>query len=512
MALAVFLAWWCGGWLLLELLFWVIVKLLLTPRLHRSVKPAEYDLDPEELVCRILKAVSWLNKDDPSFDMHAFLRGWFLDTSTEEICYDNMVEFLCFTMYAATEDDVPEEKKQIIRKTIDAWEASSGFRFQRGRNPEAVCMRHTIEPVECVHRPLALYALLGGMRVAMRYWMRSLGFKCLRTSCGTRYWHRDSESAQLPFVFFHGLGCGLPMYAKLVKTMCLDREALLIENPSISMSLHHLRNQPAQSEEEFVECISSICDRHQIKKAAFSGHSFGSIGVTWITRNRPDLVGQIAMVDPVCILLFLPHVARNFLYTDMSKLSTHGKILKQLVAKEKGINHTLRRHFWWYNSILWPEDVPCPMTVGLCGRDEIVPSEMVHRYLRDCPDWHREVTPVSGASKPTQAAWTDLDAAAAAAPGRTQVCWWPKFKHGDPLLVPGTLERFKAAVQVQADYYGLKKAGTIKAVPEQELEPTISPSAKEATGTMRKRLFAEEGLAPFGSEAATLNSVSQAVY
>ncbi|CAN0336861.1 unnamed protein product, partial [Scytosiphon promiscuus] len=95
-----------------------------------------------------------------------------------------------------------------------------------------------------------------------------------------------------------------------------------------------------------------------------------------------QLVSQIILLDPVCLLLFLPRVARSFLHPDTNGLPLHEKLMLFFVTKEMGISHTLRRHSWWYANILWPEDVKCPIVVGLAGEDRIVPSKPLRRYLR----------------------------------------------------------------------------------------------------------------------------------
>lgn len=61
-----------------------------------------------------------------------------------------------------------------------------------------------------------------------------------------------------------------------------------------------------------------------------------------------QLVSQIVLLDPVCLLLFLPNVARAFLHPEQNGLSFADKLMLNLVTQEKGISHTLRRHFWWY--------------------------------------------------------------------------------------------------------------------------------------------------------------------
>ncbi|CAM9755148.1 unnamed protein product, partial [Discosporangium mesarthrocarpum] len=190
----------------------------------------------------------------------------------------------------------------------------------------------------------------------------------------------------LPIVFFHGVSPGLFAYIKVVWKTCMDRTAIIVETPSISMKLHLLRGHSPLTEEGLVETVDGIMERHGINRALFFGHSFGSIPVAWMSRHRPKAVAQVALLDPVCLLLFLPDVARTFLYPeDFTTLPTVEKLVRNMVSKETGIAHTLRRHFWWYQNILWPEDLHCPAVVGLAGGDKVAPAKALRRYLLS---WH----------------------------------------------------------------------------------------------------------------------------
>lgn len=60
------------------------------------------------------------------------------------------------------------------------------------------------------------------------------------------------------------------------------------------------------------------------------------------------MVSQIVLLDPVCLLLFLPNVARSFLCPDTKRMPLLERVMLYLITAEKGISHTLRRHFWWY--------------------------------------------------------------------------------------------------------------------------------------------------------------------
>lgn len=59
-------------------------------------------------------------------------------------------------------------------------------------------------------------------------------------------------------------------------------------------------------------------------------------------------------------------------------------MLHYFASQDMMISHTLARHFFWSEYILWKEDLDLaatPMTVTLSGRDLIVPKEAVWKYL-----------------------------------------------------------------------------------------------------------------------------------
>ncbi|CAN0503749.1 unnamed protein product, partial [Laminaria digitata] len=95
--------------------------------------------------------------------------------------------------------------------------------YEQGHNPDVRCIRHTLDPVvPFAHRPLAVYALLGACRAAVRVFLNVCGFRRGLAPCGTFfYWHReacvapgngDGDAVGGPVVFFHGVGSGLPWY------------------------------------------------------------------------------------------------------------------------------------------------------------------------------------------------------------------------------------------------------------------------------------------------------------
>ena len=58
------------------------------------------------------------------------------------------------------------------------------------------------------------------------------------------------------------------------------------------------------------------------------------------------------------------------------------RMLYYFASQDMMISHTLARHFFWSEYILWKEDIAdLPLTVTLSGKDLIVPKEAVWRYL-----------------------------------------------------------------------------------------------------------------------------------
>eukprot|EP00554_Chaetoceros_debilis_P013983 CAMPEP_0194122410 /NCGR_PEP_ID=MMETSP0150-20130528/50568_1 /TAXON_ID=122233 /ORGANISM="Chaetoceros debilis, Strain MM31A-1" /LENGTH=547 /DNA_ID=CAMNT_0038815265 /DNA_START=197 /DNA_END=1840 /DNA_ORIENTATION=+ len=227
-----------------------------------------------------------------------------------------------------------------------------------------------------------------------------------------------------PILFFHGIAPGglvfyLPMLINclVASTSKIQQQPLfLFENPSISISMTF----DAPSEEEAVQMVERALHRHgfggtssdsggqgQEQKQGqnqsditISGHSFGSFQVTWLIKseNIRKRIRKIVLLDPVSILLSEPDVIMNFVYdggnakykrnSDFSVENVQRMVTKLVAGSELCIQHYLRRHFEWYNSELWLEDIPDQAIVHimLAEKDVIVnaPKVMseIHRHSK----------------------------------------------------------------------------------------------------------------------------------
>jgi pimeloyl-ACP methyl ester carboxylesterase len=120
------------------------------------------------------------------------------------------------------------------------------------------------------------------------------------------------------------------------------------------------------------------------------GHSFGTCVVTWLLRSPKicNLIKNVVLLDPVSILLSEPDVMNNFLYKSLPEIIRKGTLFDFAIffvsRTEVFTEHYLRRHFSWYNSELWLEDLHntnIKLLIALSGKDEIVNSSKVQEEI-----------------------------------------------------------------------------------------------------------------------------------
>jgi pimeloyl-ACP methyl ester carboxylesterase len=204
------------------------------------------------------------------------------------------------------------------------------------------------------------------------------------------YWHRKHTSkTKLPILFIHGIGIGLYPYAKFLSDLNsaegLDGSStddqvgvIAIEIMPISFRITH----PALPKSEMCAEIKAILTYHGWNKVVLVSHSYGTVVSTHLLKDPSTalLIDSIVLVDPVSILLHLPDVAYNFKHRKPKKANEHQ--LYYFASMDMGVSHTLSRHFFWFENVLWKKDIDGRnVTVSLAGKDLIVNTEAVRQYL-----------------------------------------------------------------------------------------------------------------------------------
>jgi hypothetical protein len=153
---------------------------------------------------------------------------------------------------------------------------------------------------------------------------------------------------------------------------------IAIEILPISFRITH----PAMSKSDMCAEIAKILAHHGWDKVVLVSHSFGTVVATHLLKmpSTAHLVGPMVLIDPVSILLHLPDVAYNFTRRKPQRANEHQ--LYYFASMDMGVSHTLSRHFFWSENILWKEDLDGRnVTVSLSGKDLIVDTESVGRYM-----------------------------------------------------------------------------------------------------------------------------------
>lgn len=202
------------------------------------------------------------------------------------------------------------------------------------------------------------------------------------------YWYRPHKSkTRLPILFIHGIGIGLMPYTQwLVEINKQDPLAITdgdigiiaIELMPISFRITDAIIGP----DEICRQVNMILERHGFEKVVLASHSYGSVISSHLLKEPTTAakIGPILFVDPVTFLLHLPDIAYNF--TTRRPRGANEHQLWYFASTDMMVAHTLARHFFWAQNILWKDDLRGhDVTVSLGGRDLIVDTNAVGKYI-----------------------------------------------------------------------------------------------------------------------------------
>lgn len=205
------------------------------------------------------------------------------------------------------------------------------------------------------------------------------------------YWHRPHTAKnRLPVLFIHGIGIGLYPYvkflaqinqAKLETDKDDDIGIIAIEIMPVSFRITHA----ALERDRMCNEVHDILLKHRWEQVILVSHSYGSVISTHLLQSAvtKKFIGPMLFIDPVSFLLHLPNVAYNFTCREPTAANEHQ--LYYFASMDMGVAHTLSRHFFWSENILWRHEIEDRnVTVVLSGKDLIVNTKAVGQYLTRC--------------------------------------------------------------------------------------------------------------------------------
>ncbi|KAF8254082.1 hypothetical protein K440DRAFT_592879 [Wilcoxina mikolae CBS 423.85] len=336
-----------------------------------------------------------------------YLSGWFHGAPWASVHKENLAEFLTWGFLDRDSPPAPDsEEAAELEEYLEAVKHELDIELPPGYNPDAKSLRLTLDPVRMSHRSLLWYGMMHVVDVFTSARLAYRGFKLFPTagwlevfpgrphaplvSTGVNspakdlsYWFRPHTSDdKLPVVFLHGLGVGMypyvPFLGELVKELGEDVGIIAVEIMPISTRICGDPTTPA----EFSKQILEILNFHGIGQFVLVAHSYGTILATHLLHcpQSSAQINSLVLIDPVVFLLHLPNVAYNF--TSRPPRLANERLLEYFASRDPGISHTICRHFFWTQNILWKEELKgkkCAVALG--RRDLLVNTEKVWVYL-----------------------------------------------------------------------------------------------------------------------------------
>ncbi|KAK3070736.1 hypothetical protein LTR53_009934 [Teratosphaeriaceae sp. CCFEE 6253] len=348
-------------------------------------------------------------------DIEKFLSGWFRGAKVDDVGRQEMKAWLDWAFFdgrfSAEKDG--EEMEELVQEV----ERMVGRPFKEGEG-RAKSLRLTLDPIEMQWRSLLWYGCMlvvdtithaRMLRYGMQYhssvattWkvfpprpLAAVSSTAKSPAEGLSYWMRPHTSkTRLPTLFIHGIGVGLYPYVEWFHEMDLALNGDHAD-PDDTVGLLALEILPTSSRltspiltrTEFLRQITAILSHHNIDRFVLASHSYGSVLSTHIL-TWPALAHRVAgtlLIDPVTVLLHMPDVAFNF--TVRQPTTANEWQLWYFASKDLGVAHTLGRHFFWSENVLWRDRIMelvgqgMRITASLSGRDLIVDTEAVGQYL-----------------------------------------------------------------------------------------------------------------------------------
>jgi pimeloyl-ACP methyl ester carboxylesterase len=353
------------------------------------------------------------------------ITNWFLRAPGRRVLRENVADWLLWALFSARSTEVLREWEEELDSYISVMGDYVGYPIGRGINFDMQCLRPTMDPVHMIHRPFIWYMIVGLVDTFVSTSLHFQGFAHHNTRkwfhafpprpylalfsrpstdkvTNIPYWYRPHRSStKLPILFIHGIGIGLYPYLAFLRELAAqdpDVGILAIEILPISMHI----TAPPLERDAMCAAITRILDAHGLHRVVVAGHSYGTVIAAHLlhkqqgtainsqtpssedTTNDPTIAAML-LIDPIPFLLHHPAVAYNFVY----RYPQHANEwqLWYFASRDADIARALARHFFWFENILFREDVMGDgrpqVAVSLAGRDQIVDARAVWGYLTE---------------------------------------------------------------------------------------------------------------------------------
>jgi pimeloyl-ACP methyl ester carboxylesterase len=364
-----------GLWGGCEVLFYMYIHCIFIPKIQPIKEGHRFVFEkPEIIVEKILRIIGSLKK----YTFDDFISGWFLTKSGNKsspgtVLSINMNKWLAWLIFTTEFTNLNETQIETINATINN---CGGIRMEEGFNSSIYPVSFSLDQITHIHKPLCVYGLLRLRSFYGDFKFYCKGFNYYKTEQdGMSYWYRkcpEPDSRLFPLIIFHGIYCTWYSYLSLIDILRDKRDIILINYDGVKIgSLSTNVVGPFTLSKHVI----NILDKHNITKFSLFGHSWGTILAGWILKTIPERIHHITLIDPVAITIFLPPSAYTILYKPPQTCIDY--LITYLIRNDLTISYNLRRHFEWYNTVVFLDEIPdnIGMVIGLSLCDELIHGE-----------------------------------------------------------------------------------------------------------------------------------------
>ncbi|KAJ9048581.1 hypothetical protein DSO57_1033644 [Entomophthora muscae] len=308
-------------------------------------------------------------------DMQQMMGQWLLEKPKGETYQEHFSEWISWLMFDREEESLTSEEQVQLQRVLT--EFCQGLK----KSPKPLlhkpkCMRPSLDIFPIQPKPLVAYLGIKCINALTYLTLRHLGFHRYSED-GLSYWHCSGNSSEPPIIFIHGLGIGLFPYLEKIRRLRnhSDKSIFLLELPHISMEIYH----NILNHDQTLAAIDSLFKRHSLYKVSLVAHSYGTLIASWLIQHRQHLLHKVTLLDPICFNMWESTLVTNFLYAKPFAFSH--EMAQFFVAQDPLISHTLTKEIYWYESVLFPQDIHVPTNIFLSSQDWVVDAAACADYL-----------------------------------------------------------------------------------------------------------------------------------
>ncbi|EFJ48493.1 hypothetical protein VOLCADRAFT_90773 [Volvox carteri f. nagariensis] len=139
------------------------------------------------------------------------------------------------------------------------------------------------------------------------------------------------------------------------------------------------------SADDIAAGVVGLLDRLGLEQACVVAHSYGTFVASRLAQLYAHRMQSMALLDPVCFGMFMPHLLANFIYREprTTTINTWFKdVLFNFVSRDLHCAAALCRRFYWSDVNLWPQDIPGRTLVAIAGHDQLIHVDEVLDHIQ----------------------------------------------------------------------------------------------------------------------------------